>query len=59
MEEFLSNYLLTIVFWSFVLVVIGLVIGAGIKTPKPKTMPLNAPTKFVGKVSVDEAMRIR
>ena len=53
LEKFLSQYLYTIVFWLFILTAIALMVTAGIKQPKPKTMPANSPTRFIGVVRTD------
>lgn len=54
MEKFLSEYLFTLVFWLFFLAIVIMVIAAGLKTPKPRSMSANSPTKFVGKVRMTD-----
>lgn len=53
MDDFFNN-LLIFAFWGGVLGVMLLVIATGMKTPKPKTLPPDSPTKFVGRARVIE-----
>lgn len=50
MQQFLSNYLFTLVFWAFFCAIIIVVISAGLKTPKSRPTPEKSPSKFVGRV---------